>query len=131
MSETPNTVTAPPAAAAAPPKTFMQKALRWFMIVCGVIIGIGGLLKTYKAFSPDLPGCSADATTAAVRNIFKEKNVELSSLTDMKTVTDTSSEKTCQARIETPTERATISYRVSWQGREAQILITKVDAVPR
>ena len=131
MSETTKTVTPPPAATAEPPKTFTQKATRWFMIACAVIIGIGGLIKTYKVFSPSLPDCAADETTAVIRNIFKQKDVDLRSLTDMKAVTDTSSEKNCQAHIETPTETATISYRVSWQGREAQILITKVDAAPR
>ena len=43
MSETTKTVTPPPAAPAEPPKTFTQKATRWFMIACAVIIGIGGL----------------------------------------------------------------------------------------
>jgi H+/Cl- antiporter ClcA len=44
---TTNPVTPPPAAAAEAPKTFWQKAQQWFLIVCGIIIGLLGLLKLY------------------------------------------------------------------------------------
>ena len=49
----------------------------------------------------------------------------------MKTVTDTSSAQTCQAHIETPAETGTISYSITLQGSNFQVLITKVDAAPR
>jgi hypothetical protein len=120
-----------PAATAEPPKTFWQKAQRWFMIVCGVIIGIGGLIQLYKAFTPQLPGCAADSTATVLRDIFKKKDVELTVLNNMKTVTDTSSEQTCQAHIETPAETGTISYSITLQGSNFQIRIDKVEAAPR
>src|SRR5664279_2595638 len=120
-----------PAATAEPPKTFWQKAQRWFMIVCGVIIGIGGLIQLYKAFTPQLPGCAADSTAAVLRDIFKKKDVELTVLNNMKTVTDRSSDQTCQAHIETPAETGTISYSITLQGSDFQVRIDKVDAAPR
>src|SRR5450631_1992290 len=123
-----------PAAAAEPPKTFWQKAQRWFMIVAGIIIGLGGLMqlyKVYKAFTPQLPGCAADATATVIRDIFKKKDVELTVLNNMKAVTETSSEQTCQAHIETPAETGTISYSITLQGGNFQVRIDNVDAAPR
>jgi hypothetical protein len=128
---TTNPVTPPPAATAEPAKTFWQKAQQWFLIVCGIIIGLLGLLKLYTAFTPQLPGCAADATAAVLHDIFKKKDVELTVLNNMKTVTDTSSEQTCQAHIETPAETGTISYSITLQGGNFQVRIDKVDAAPR
>ena len=120
-----------PAATAEPPKTFWQKAQRWFMIVAGIIIGLGGLMQLYKAFTPQLPGCAANATATVIRDIFKKKDVELTVLTNMKTVTETSSEQNCQAHIETAAETGTIDYRITLEGSNFQVTITKVDAAPR
>jgi hypothetical protein len=120
-----------PAAAAEPPKTFWQKAQRWFMIVAGIIIGLSGLMQLYKAFTPQLPGCAADATATVIRDIFKKKDVELTVLNNMKTVTETSSEQNCQAHIETAAETGTIDYRITLEGSNFQVTITKVDAAQR
>ena len=120
-----------PAAAAEPPKTFWQKAQRWFMIVAGIIIGLSGLMQLYKAFTPQLPGCAADATATVIRDIFKEKDVELTVLNNMKTVTETSSEQNCQAHIETLAETGTIDYRITLEASNVRVTITKVDAAPR
>ena len=128
MTETP---VPPPAAAAAAPKTFWQKAQRWFFIACAIIIGLGGLLKLYKAFTPQLPGCAADETGTVIRNIFKSKNADLTVLNDMKTMTNTSSAQTCQAHVETASETATIFYTITLDGKNFQVKIDKVDAKPR
>jgi hypothetical protein len=53
--------------------------------VCGIIIGLLGLLKLYNAITPQLPGCTTDATATVIRDIFKSKNVELTVLYDLKT----------------------------------------------
>ena len=128
---TTNPVTPPPAATAEPPKPFWQKAQQWFLIVCGIIIGLLGLLKLYNAFTPQLPGCAADATATVIRDIFKKKDVELTVLNNMKTVTETSSEQNCQAQIETLAETGTIDYRITLEGSNFQVTITKVDAAQR
>ncbi len=99
--------------------------------MCGVIAAAGGLIKIYKVFSPDLPGCTADTTSTAVHDIFKGKNVQLDVFNDVKTLTDTSSEKTCQAHIETPIEIGTISYRLYREDKQAKVIITNVDVKRR
>jgi hypothetical protein len=131
MFETSKTVTPPPAATAEPRKTFWQKAQQWFLIVCGIIIGLLGLLKLYNAFAPQLPGCAADATATVIRDIFKKKDVDLTVLNNMKTLTETSSEQNCQAHIETPAETGTIDYRITLEGSNFQVMVTKVEAAPR
>ncbi|HEY1473269.1 MAG TPA: hypothetical protein VGF53_04220 [Pseudolabrys sp.] len=130
MADTSNPAT-PPAVPAQAPKTFWQKAQAWAMIALGIIIGLLGLLKLYNAFAPQLPGCAADSTTALIRDIFKEKNAELTVLNNIKTVSETSSLQSCEAHIETAAETATISYNITLQGSNFQVLITKVDAKPR
>jgi hypothetical protein len=130
MTETTNPVTPPPAAAQ-PAKTFWQKASRWGTIIAGVIVGLIGLLKIYNAFVPQMPGCAADETGTVLRDIFKKKDVELTALNDFRTVSDTSAQRDCQAHIETASETATIAYRISQEGKNFQVLITKVDATPR
>ena len=120
-----------PAPSAAPPQTTWQKSSRWIMLAAGVILLLSGAIKLIGYFFPSLPSCTADTTTAVLRNIFKQKNVEVVNLTDLKTLTDTSSEKTCEGQIETTTERATILYRVYWQDRDVTVMITKVDARPK
>jgi hypothetical protein len=99
--------------------------------VCGIIIGLLGLLKLYNAITPQLPGCTTDATATVIRDIFKSKNVELTVLNDLKTVTDTSSAQTCQAHIETAAETGTIFYTITLQGSNFQVLIDKLDAKAR
>jgi hypothetical protein len=109
------------------PKTFVQKITPAFMTVCAVIIAIGGAIKIYKFISPSLPDCTASETTDVIRNIMKEKNVVLNDLSGMTSLNETPTEKTCQAHIDTPIETGTILYKVSWEGKSAQVMITKVD----
>jgi hypothetical protein len=45
-------------------------------------------------------------------------------------VSDGSAQRDCTAHIETPSEKATVSYRITMQGSDFQILITKVDSAP-
>ncbi len=52
-------------------------------------------------------------------------------LIDMKTVSETSSQQSCQAHVETTAETATIFYDITLQGSNFQVLITKVDAKNR
>ncbi len=130
MTQT-NSATPPLAPTAEQPKTTWQKTQQWFLVVCGIIIGLLGLLKLYNAFTPQLPGCTTEATATVIRDIFKSKNVELTVLNDLKTVTDTSSAQTCQAHIETAAETGTIFYSITLQGSNFQVLIDKVDAKAR
>jgi hypothetical protein len=123
--------TAPANAPAAPAKAASWKMPRWLSAIVGAVFLVIGLSRLYNVFYPSLPGCGADTTTGLIRKIFKEKNVELTSLGNFKTLTDTSAQKTCQADVVTAKETAVISYQITWQGSNVQVLITHVDAHPR
>ena len=116
---------------AAKPQGFQQKLYRWVSIAVGVILLVIGGLRAYEAIFPSLPGCTSQTAKTTIGNIFKDKKVELSSLTNQKTVSDGSAEKTCQAEFTTPAEAGTLAYRIYWQDRDAEVRITNVDAHPR
>ncbi len=118
----------PPAATVEAPKTFWERNRRRFLIGVAIIVGLNGINQIYKAFTPQLPGCAAEATANALREIFKKKNIELTVLNDMTTVSETSSLQSCQAHIETTAETATVFYNITLQGSNFQVLITKADA---
>ena len=122
---------APAPAPAAAPQPSWQKVSRWILLVAGVILMLSGAIKLYGYFFPSLPSCTSETTTSILRKIFTDKKIEVTNLTALKTVTDTSSEKTCEGEVETATERATIFYRVDWQDRDDTVMITKVDAKPK
>jgi len=118
-------------AVSAAPKKPQSKIVRWFSIVVGLILMASGLLKVYHVFVPELPACTSASADTSIHNIFKQKNVELTSLTNIKSITDTSSEKTCQADFLTPAETGTIYYQISKEDGSTQLRITKVDTHPR
>jgi hypothetical protein len=140
MSDTPTTATpapassskvpgaAPPAAAA--PRTFWQKAAQWFIGACLIISGGLGIVKGYNNMFT-LPTCSSDTASDTLKSIFKSKDVEVTSISDFKSVTEISSEKTCQAHVETPSELADIDYRIYWEGWTTKVMITEVKAKPK
>lgn len=131
MSDSEGVGAAPPAAPAAPAKTAQRKFPRWVSAIAGAVFLIIGLSRLYNVFFPSLPGCDADTTTGLIRKIFKDKNVELTGLTNFKTLTDTSAQKTCQADVATAKETGVISYQISWQSSKIQVLITHVDTRAR
>lgn len=137
MTETTDPTTPPPlpgsaplpsAAPAAPSKTLGQKLTQWLSIIFALIIGVLGVVKLYHVFAPSMPACDASETADLIRSIFKKKDIELTTLNAMTPVNETSSERNCQAHIETSSESATIDYRITMQGKEFTVLITKVDA---
>lgn len=121
----------PPVAPAMPTKAAPWKVPRWLSAIIGLVFVVIGLSRLYNVFYPSLPGCGADTTTGLIRKIYKDRNVELTSLTNFKTLTDTSAQKTCQADAATAQETAVISYQVSWQGSDIRVLITHVDTHAR
>ncbi len=126
---TPETPPIPPQAAT--PAGVKQKLYQWVSIAVGVILLLTGALRAYNAFFPSLPECSSETAKTTIGQIFKDKKVELSTLTNQKSVSDGSEEKTCQAEFTTPAEAGTLSYRIYWQGKEAEVRITAVDAHQR
>lgn len=127
MSEKIDTTMTAPTPASAPPKnSFLRKARPWLFTAAGVVFLIGGALNIYKGFAPNLPGCSSQTIKDTIHDIFKQKKLQLTSLSGIKTRTESSSEKTCQADIATPNQKATISYQIFWQGSSPQVRIAHV-----
>jgi hypothetical protein len=118
MTMTPPDAGAPPPATPAPTTTG-QKIGRWASIVFGIIIGIGGLVKLIGAFS--LPSCDSSRMTDTLRNIYKKQNVEIKSISDIKTVNSSSSEISCTAVMQVGDDRIPINYRTYWEGWSAQV----------
>ena len=75
-----------------------------------------------------LPDCDEAATDKTLRDIFEEKNVRLSGLSEMKSVSSTKSERTCTARAEVPGGALNLDYRIDWSGWSKRITITRADA---
>jgi hypothetical protein len=99
-------------------------------IAAGIILALIGLLKIYNAFVPQMPACADTSVADVIRDIFKQKDIALTKLSDLKLDNETASERNCLAHIETASETGTISYRITMQGKEFQVLIAKVDAEP-
>src|SRR6185503_6883162 len=83
---------------------FKQKLYAWLSVIAGIILFLVGLLRVFVWIFPSLPDCPSDTASQTLRGIFKDKSVELSSLTNLKTVSDGKSEKTCRADFTTPSE---------------------------
>jgi hypothetical protein len=115
----------PPQGEAKPPRTLMQKLTQWVIAIAVIVTGGFGLLRGVNTFF--LPSCDGSRTTDTLKSIFKGKNVEVSEFSDVKTLTDTYSEKTCHAHVKTPSEEANIDYRIYWDGWSASIMISKVN----
>ena len=122
MSE-PATPVAPPQAPAAP--TLGQRLTKWIPIAAGLIAALIGAAKLFETFS--LPSCESSRSLGAIKSIFKDKNLPEPTLTDPKSLTSTSSEKTCETAYEIPNEKGTLDYRVFWDGWDAKVMITKVN----
>jgi hypothetical protein len=102
------------------------KLQQWAYTILAVVLMLIGAMKIYNVFFPSLPGCASDSTRETLGDIFKQKNLALTTLTNQRMLTDGKSEKTCQADFKTATESGTLTYRIYWQDKNAQIQITEV-----
>jgi hypothetical protein len=125
MTEAPPVAPAPETEAPKPKRG--QRLLQGVVAVALLISGLLGMMRGYNSLFV-LPGCAADTTSATLKNIFQSKSVELSKVGDAATVSDSSSERTCEAHIETPDEKAIITYRIYWDGWSPTVMITEVKA---
>ena len=108
-----------------PKPKFYQTLVQWALGIAVAVSAVAGLVTLSNRFL--LPSCSEERTIATLKDMFKQKNVEVASLGDFVAVTDSSSEKTCTAHVEAP-HGATIRYRVFWEGWTAKVMITQVSA---
>lgn len=119
--EAPQTTAAP----AAPAPTRTNRLTRVIYIILAVI-GTGiGLLRLIDSFT--LPSCTSDTTRQTIVGIGKDKNIAVSSLTDIKTREGSVSDVQCSATmaLDDGTKYA-IEYRAFWEGWSAKIKIDEV-----
>jgi hypothetical protein len=123
----PSTPAVPPAAPA--PTTINQRIAKWVPLLAGIVVAIIGAAKIVENFT--LPSCESSRSLDTIKSIFKDKNLPEPTLTDAKSVTSTSAEKTCTASYEIPidkgTEKGTLDYKVFWDGWSVKVMITKVN----
>jgi hypothetical protein len=106
------------------PKPRLYQALMpWVVGIAVAVSAVGGLVKLSNQVL--LPSCSEERTIATLKDMFKQKNIEVASFGDFVAVTESSSEKTCTAHVEAP-QVVTINYRVFWEGWTAKVMITRV-----
>jgi len=114
----------PAVTAAAAKPSFQQRLTTWATMAVALIFVVIGAMKVIDDFS--LPTCASDRAEETIKGIYKSRDVTLTKVSDMKTVTDTRSERTCTALIESADATATIDYKIFWQGWSAQVLIETV-----
>ena len=123
MTETP----APSPESQAPRPKAGPRLVQGVVAIALLISGSLGIMRGYNSLFV-LPACDADTTSATLKNIFQSKSVELSKVSDVISTSNSSSERACEAHIETPEEKAVINYRIYWDGWSPTVMITEVKA---
>jgi hypothetical protein len=114
----------PAATEAGAKPSFQQRLTQWVSIAVGLIFLLIGAMKVIDEFS--LPTCASNRSEETIKSIYKSKDITLTTVSDMKTITDTKSERICTAHIESADATANIDYKIFWQGWTAQVLIATV-----
>ena len=83
------------------------------------------------AIAPFLPPCESPQAAESLRNIYKERNVVISGISDQNTLTSTATENTCSARLQMPSEQMEINYRLFWDGKTRRIEATPAKSQPK
>jgi hypothetical protein len=112
-------------AKSAPPWTINQRIAKWLPICAGIVVAIAGAAKIADNFT--LPSCDSSRSLGAIKSIFEDKKLPEPTLTGVSGISNSSSEKTCQASYEIPNENGTLDYKVFWDGWEPKVMITKVN----
>ena len=108
-----------------PKPKFYQRLVQWIVGIAIAVSAVVGLVQFSNQFL--LPSCSEERTIAALKDIFRQKDVAVASLGDFVSIAENSSEKTCTAHVEA-LQPMTIRYRVFWDGWTAKVRITQVSA---
>jgi len=122
MTET----TQPPAGATppppAPPPSMWQRVGRWAAIAAGIVIGLVGIIRLVVNYTV-LPSCDSSRMTDTLRSIYGKQKVAFKGISDIKTVSSTSSEVTCTALVDIGGDQESINYRSYWEGWTAQVAV--------
>lgn len=104
-------------------------------VILGVPLLAGLLLLVFAAprvvnlFT--LPDCDDEGSRKTLTDIFEQKNVKLSRLGEVRSVSSTRSERTCAARADIPGGILNLDYRIGWSGWNKSVTITRAEAETR
>ena len=110
---------AKPAASAA--SRSIPKWARWFVAVCLILTGLINLMSYFV-----LPSCDESNIVDTVKGIFKGKDVPLTSMTNIRLLSEADKDKTCAASVAYQGGEAQISYRIYWEGWDTIVRIADV-----
>jgi hypothetical protein len=119
---------APAAASPAAPRssrTYWWAVLAVSLLVVAVV-AIVGAPRVLTWFN--LPECDDAAMRKALTETLKENKTELDRLSDLKSLSATSSERTCQARADAPGRLLHLEYRIGWSGWTPRVTVTREEA---
>jgi hypothetical protein len=104
-------------------------------VILGVPLLAGLLLLVFAAprvvnlFT--LPNCDDEGSRKTLADIFEQKNVKLSRLGEVRSVSSTRSERTCAARADIPGGILNLDYRIGWSGWSKSVTVTRAEAETR
>jgi hypothetical protein len=76
----------------------------------------------------DLPGCDSDGAKSGLSDIFKNAKLEFSRYIEIKMLTTTKEEVTCNATLEkTAGGSAEFDYRIFFEGKDPKVQITRAE----
>jgi hypothetical protein len=78
-----------------------------------------------------LSTCDASTTQQTLKDIFEQKKVALTRLSDVRELTATKSERTCAAVAEIAGGVLNLDYRLDWSGWSQRVTITRAEAEAR
>jgi hypothetical protein len=107
-----------------------SRTYRWAAIavstlaaVAFLIIGVARVMNFLT-----LPDCDDETTRKTLNEIFEEKKVKIERLSEVKSLSSTSSERMCQARADIPGGALNLQYRIDWSGWSKRVSITEAEA---
>ena len=110
-----------PTTAAGKTWSWVTRIITWISIAVAALIILGLIVQWFS-----LPNCDASQTREALRGIFADRKVEITTLTDLQQVAETDAERTCRANVTTPTEKVSITYRVYKENNQTRVQVTGV-----
>ena|SRR5665647_1073699 len=120
--------------AAPPAETKPQPAWQKHLKIAAAIIVLALIafkwIGNYTS-AGELPGCASDDVKGGLSNIFKEAKLEFSRYIDIKTLTTTKEEITCNATLaKSAGGTADFDYRIFFQDKVARVVITRAEDKP-
>jgi hypothetical protein len=117
----------PISAPQAAPKSNWQRKLQLgvgiFMLAVFALIGVAKIVTW-----GDLPGCDSDGAKSGLSDIFKTAKLEFSRYIEIKTLTTTKEEITCNATLEkTAGGNAEFDYRIFFDGKDPKVQVTRAE----